>query len=288
MTTPLPVVVPPRPPAKLPPILARWTQEILGELPPSEPRSTCDACVKLAKPGEEYGPRHYHPDTKCCTYLPVLLNFQVGLILDDPEVSEQGKRSVEWRIEQGEGVSPVGLTTTPSYDIRYNDDSFGRDPGLMCPHYLQESGGCGVWHQRNAVCATWFCRSDRGGASFSFWRLGYLRFLRAVEDAVAEWCMFALGAEEEEWGPWSDKRAYYRAAGRLADKLSWKDTLQLGGSKIATRGEQAAILYKQMMGAPIVPEELADGRGPVEATEESLRAAETFRAELQKDKDELL
>ena len=46
-------------------------------------RATCDACVKLPPPGEPMGPDHYHPAVKCCTYLPVLYNFQAGALLYD-------------------------------------------------------------------------------------------------------------------------------------------------------------------------------------------------------------
>lgn len=253
----------PPPPAKLPALQARWTQAVLGALPPSEPRSTCDACVKLAPPGEPMGPLHYHPDTKCCTYLPVLLNFQVGALLDDPEVPAEGRASVEWRIEQDQGVTPFGLVGHPGYYVRYTDEAFGKEPALVCPHYLPEQGGrCGVWQHRNAICSTWYCRTDKGGPAYSFWRLGLMRFLRAVEDAAAEWAIFALGAEQDEWGIWADRRAFYRAAARLVNGLSWEDTLALGGGKLHTLAGQAQELWRLYLEAPVVPLEQADGRPP--------------------------
>src|SRR3954463_15738828 len=124
----LPVVQP----ARLPALASRWIVEALGTLPPAQTYSTCDACVKLPRPGEAMGEDHYHPDTKCCTYLPSLYNFQVGAILDDPEVA--GRASVEARIAAGVGVTPQGLEGLTFFDWVDQRGRFGRDPAMRCPH----------------------------------------------------------------------------------------------------------------------------------------------------------
>ena len=239
------------PRARLPELQERWVQSLLGELPPAETRTTCDACVKVPAPGEPMGPKSFHPDTKCCTYLPVLHNFQVGALLDDPRTSPAGLASLQQRIDADVGVTPVGLIGHAEYFARYSNESFGRDPSLLCPHYLSAEGGrCGVWHHRNATCSTWFCRCDRGQQSFSFWRQGLMPALRAVEETVSEWALFALGATQTDWGPWGDRRAFYRAAARIGYGLPWERVLDLGGGNLKTLNEQAVGFYKRLQEAP--------------------------------------
>ena len=254
----LPLLQAPAPPARLPALAARWTEAVLGELPPAELLATCDACVMLPAPGEPRLEKHFNPETKCCTYLPVLHNFQVGALLDDPSVHPAGRASVERRIDAGEGVTPTGLLGTVAYYTLYSDQTFGRDGALICPHYLDEGGGrCGVWQHRNATCSTWFCRCDRGASSFAFWRHGLAGLLRAAEDVVAEWAVFALGADggaEDQWGPWSDRRAFYRASARLAEGCAWDQILQLGGGKLQTMVDQARRTYGELLAAPLDPD----------------------------------
>ena len=254
----LPLVQPPLPQARLPALAARWTEAVLGALPPAEQRTTCEACVKLPNPGEPLLKTHFNPATKCCTYLPVLHNFQVGALLDDPQVAAAGRASVERRIDGGEGVTPTGLIGTAAYYSQYGDEVFGKEAALLCPHYLSEEGGrCGVWQHRNATCSTWYCRTDRGAASFAFWRHGLAGLLRAAEDVVAEWAVFALGADggaEGQWGPWADPRAFYRASARLADRCTWDEVLRLGGGRLQTMVDQARATYGELLAAPRDPD----------------------------------
>lgn len=239
------------PRARLPRLQESWVIGLLGELPPAETRTTCEACVKVPPPGEPMGPKQFHPDTKCCTYLPVLHNFQVGALLDDPETSPAGLASVQKRIDDDLGVTPVGLIGQADYFARYSNESFGRDPTLLCPHYLSAEGGrCGVWRHRNATCSTWFCRCDRGRHSFQFWRMGLMPALRAAEETVSDWALFALGASEKDWGPWTDRRAFYRAAARIGQGLSWERVLDLGGARLKPINEQAVRFYQELQDSP--------------------------------------
>jgi hypothetical protein len=240
---------------RLPALAASWVKGALGSLPPAEKLATCHACVKLPAPGEARTAEHFNPDTKCCTYLPILHNFQVGALLDDPEVSAAGRASVERRIDYGVGVTPLGLLGNHAYYSRYNDQTFGRDADLLCPHYDEREGGrCGVWQHRNATCATWYCRCDRGVASFAFWRHGLQGLLRASEDVVANWAVFSLGAEADDWGLWADRRAFFRASARVAKGLTWDTLVTLGGAQLGVAADQARRLYGELLEAPLDPE----------------------------------
>ena len=74
--------------------------------------------------------------------------------------------------------------------------------------------------------------------------------LRLAEETVSEWSLFALGATSEDWGPWSDRRAFYRAAARIGQGLAWERALELGGGKLHTLAEQARHLYRALQDAP--------------------------------------
>ena len=65
----------------LPPLYARWFNDLVGDDIPSETRATCNDCAMCEiegdpnKPGSEL----FNPASKCCTYLPRLFNFLVWL-----------------------------------------------------------------------------------------------------------------------------------------------------------------------------------------------------------------
>ena len=250
----------PTPNAPLPALHARWVEEALGALPPEESLSTCDTCVQLPKPGEEPGPGQFDPRTKCCTYLPVLHNYQVGALLEDPAVDPAGLATVEARIDRGVGVTTLGLIGDPEFFRLYQQADFGKDPALLCPHYLEAGGGrCGVWEHRNATCSAWFCRFDRGSASWDFWRLGMMTLLRAIEDVMSRWAVQQLGAAEGDFGRWGgDVRAFYRESARLAGRCSWALLEALGGAPLREVAEDARRLHRALLAAPLVTESVTE------------------------------
>ena len=218
------------------PLQQRWMNELFrGPLLP-ERLSTCNDCVKLQKPGKPPDPEAYNPDTKCCTYLPMLHNFLVGAMLDDdsPDFAT-GKVTVQARIDRGEAVTPLGLYATEEYLSRYDAGArFGRDLSLRCPHYLHLEGGkCGVWRHRESTCSTWFCKYERGDLGRDFWRRGVAPMLREAELAVARHCAFELGADEVELGKWEgDVRGLYRASTKLVNELAWPEVEKIGGQGV--------------------------------------------------------
>lgn len=52
----------------------------------------------------------FRADTKCCTYVPALPSFNVGLIFGLPD-AEHGRRTVDERIAQRAGVTPPSRTS---------------------------------------------------------------------------------------------------------------------------------------------------------------------------------
>jgi len=168
--------------------------DLLGAPIPGESRATCDACAMCESlaPGAE----SFNPATKCCTYLPVLPNYLVGGILADtsPE-GAAGRASVEARIARRIAVTPLGLSRPAVPDLLYQFGSvrgFGHSLAMRCPHYLEEGGRCGIWQHRNAVCATWFCKHDRGEAGAAFWQR-VQELLSTLERDLARWCLVELG-----------------------------------------------------------------------------------------------
>ncbi len=207
----------------LPPHHAAWLGLVLESGVPGEARAACDDCVMCERPAgragradsssvatrtgnrlpesephegglavrllETSGP-FFGAETKCCTYLPEIANFLVGGALKQPD--GPGRQGVLGRIEAGIAVTPLGLAKTPEFKARYEAHTFGLKSSLRCPHYVESDGGtCGIWMQRNAICATWFCKFDRGNVSKRFWATTS-RFFKLMEQGLARWCLTQL------------------------------------------------------------------------------------------------
>lgn len=190
------------PSAALPPLYARWIDELLAGPIPAETNATCETCAMIvdehpadgAKPGVGF-----NPETKCCTFLPELWNFLVGgVLLDDHDDAARGRATVEARIDRGVAVTPLGLGRSTTFELLYSTGTaelFGQSQRLRCPHYLHEQGGlCGVWRHRESTCATWFCKYVRGAVGQEFW-VQLHQLLQAAEAAVAAWALLELRLE---------------------------------------------------------------------------------------------
>ncbi|HQY65372.1 MAG: hypothetical protein IPF92_03885 [Myxococcales bacterium] len=246
--------------SSLPPLYARWIAEASIDLP-AEPLATCDSCVMLAEPEALPGAVFFDEGTKCCTYQPALPSFLVGEVLSDPAEARSRDLLVE-RIAAREGVTPLGVDAPEQLRDAYlavtRDGRFGRAPELACPHLLP-GAACGIWRHRNATCATWFCKHERGATGARFWRR--LRDLLALAEArLARWCALEVGigdaalaslmeitdaagdrvkepradpdrAYRARWGPWAGREAsfYVECAARV-DALSWPDVMRITGS----------------------------------------------------------
>jgi hypothetical protein len=260
--------------------------ELLRGPIPSESQATCSDCA-MAPQGD--GPpapsgEHFLPDVKCCGYLPRLPNFLVGAALADEGLLPEGRRSLEARIDARVGVTPLGLEETPAFTLLYQSDlgmKFGRSRRLRCPHYVDADGGlCGVWRHRNSVCATYFCKHDRGATGQAFW-VALRNLLREIERSLAESCALdlepgdaaleALLAVESSRGPrvdgdeldgvavdpekhralwgsyWGREREFYLECARRVAGLSWDDVLARCGARARARARLARVAYARRM-----------------------------------------
>jgi len=237
----------------------------------------------------------FDPATKCCTYIPSLPNFLIGRILDDasPEAAP-GRASIERRIDERVGVTPLGMQTPRVQALIYEAGSlaaFGRARTLRCPHYREDAGGaCGIWRHRNAVCSTWFCKHVRGATGQRFWQVQE-QLLATVERELARWCLVRLDVEPEviarllprgtdrrarsetldaaatdrrvdeatfaaSWGRWRGReRELYRAAAALVAELDWPEVLRLAGGSGAALARVTRDAHRALL-AEDVPERL--------------------------------
>jgi hypothetical protein len=300
----------------LPPLYDRWITELLGGGIPRESQATCDDCAMLggeARQGSGAESCFFDPVIKCCTWVPTLQNFLVGRILSDTEPDAQfGRASVERRIAQGIGVSPLGLAQPPVFSLLYKNSSdfFGRSRSLSCPHFIEEGGRCGVWRNRNSTCATWFCKHTRGHVGFAFWRDGLHRLLQTVELALARWCLLELQvsaetlrhlAAREDWSQEAgavtgdvldnrvDRKAYVRIWGEwlgreheffgrcaeLVSPLSWADVLALSGPEARAYARLTQEAYSRLVSEE-VPSTLKVGSFHLVQIENAITRVSTY------------
>jgi hypothetical protein len=206
---------------------------------------------------------YFHPATKCCAFQPNLPNFLVGAILTDAATADSGRDALDRRLAGRVAVAPGGVLAGALFGLLYDNvaNAFGRAATLRCA-YLDAAGGCGIWAHRPGVCATWFCKHDRGEAGHRFWSLAD-KLLRAIEQDLALWCMTELKAglttvaeevpsrapalavtdlerevDEERhqrlWGEWAGReREFYQECARLVDPLSWSQVCAICGPRVA-------------------------------------------------------
>jgi hypothetical protein len=127
------------------------------------------------------------------------------VLFDDAPLGAQSRALLRQRIAARVGVTPLGVGPAPLYTALFEGSGaaqatasvFGRAPLLRCPHYLEREGGlCGMWRHREAQCATWFCRFERGALGKLFWSvLGNL--LHAVETSLRTWAAAQAGLDDE-------------------------------------------------------------------------------------------
>jgi len=298
-------------PGPLPPLYGRWMDEALGGPVPDEPRADCARCPQC----EPAASPRFHPQTKCCTYVPRLPNFLVGaLLLDEDPAFAPGRASVRARIAAGVAATPLGLDRPRGYELLYADAerAFGRSRALRCPHFVDEDGGrCGIWRHREATCASWFCRHARGVVSVRFWSALH-RLLAVAEGALARHCVERLdpgsaalehlfpallhrskdlagrldpddldGRATDErrlrhWGSWFGREEeLYRECAAIVSPLRWKEIVRLGGPELAIALRLAREAYHELLDER-APSRLRLGRLRVLALDDTTARLETY------------
>lgn len=170
----------------LPPVYGGLFNEFFDRPKVVETRATCDNC-SMCDHGEAspVAMEFFNPETKCCTFTPILPNYLVGAILADesPEMAE-GKRRIEQTIAKRIGVQPHQLTRPRKTSLIMTGygDVFGRAKSLLCPYYDGDNpaGSCTIWRHREAICMTYYCKYSGGARGFQYWNAlkNYLGFIQ--------------------------------------------------------------------------------------------------------------
>lgn len=274
----------------LPPLHAQWLKELLKISPPPETKATCATCRLCESPATKGKEKiYFSPLSKCCTYTPYLPNFLVGrVLLEADEKAVPGRTRVQQRIAQKIAVTPLGLGRTQEYLQNYSQavDSgeFGQHAELVCPYYLAEQGGlCGIWQHRNAVCATWFCKHERGKPGMLFWQRVQELFT-LLEKNLAIWCERQVGLDQTAletaqrlhspiyeshlpekayravWGSWYGRESeFFEQCAQASNTLSWPELLKLGDSEVGTKIDEVRQAWRRL-NSSYRPEFLEQGK----------------------------
>lgn len=274
----------------LPQPLDRFTHGLLGRVPPAETHATCASCALCPGGGDGRRPRGrvvLRPDTKCCTDLPVLPNYVVGAIL--AEGTEDGRRTLAARMAT-EPVNPLAVGGVPGAPGNVGTS------GAPCPHLVD--GGCSIHAFRNAGCATWFCKHERGLYGQRAWR-ALQAVLRAVESRLALWCAQTLDAPpavlqhlvagsgtvpgltsddslpaEALWRGLPERDAWFRACHAQVATLDWSDVEALGDPALHLLAAVARAAWDRLDAPP--PDALRPGIHQVVAMSAEGVLAETY------------
>ncbi len=284
----------------LPALYARWLQDALTLEAPPESRADCSDCPMTTAEGAAEA---FDPVLRCCTYHPRLPAHRVGIYFRDHHVSRQvGRSRLEAKLHKRVGVTPLGIDAPPAYALlfRSGKDTFGRAKGLRCPYHDADSSlGCSIWEAREATCATWFCKHERGLTGRTFW-VALRDFIHAADAALAWWCVlesdlgdpaieaidaYARGREavdrhaidegidparyEAMWGShrFAEHRWFAQCAARV-EALSWEEVQAIGGSALerarhALRRAHAATLAEipdRLEPAPLTLVSMSEGK----------------------------
>ena len=261
----------------MPGIYLSWLEAILGALP-SERRATCTNCAMCIGPDGQRPAAAYafEPDVRCCVYLPELPSFLVGGILQDKGYSLAGS-ILEERIRHRVGVTPLGIGSTPRHEFLFHNtvNAVGRSHTLRCPYFVEEGFVCGIYPYRNHLCATYFCKHDRGQAGFVFWRAAK-QLLRTVEEDLAKWCALQLDLSPSAlslllresnpptdcsevdgdmaqavyasfWGNWCGReKEYYERCHQLVAPLDWPAVLSICGPEVSLLAKIAQLALSNL------------------------------------------
>ncbi len=250
----------------LPPLYRRWVDEILKQDIYSEPRATCDDCAMcnaVHPPATQ--DNYFNPNVKCCSFHPSLPNYLIGAIIadDDSSLAEVKENFIE-RIMKFI-ITPLG--TSSPYMVTLYDvfKPFGQYEHLLCPFYLNHSGGlCGIWKYRNGVCSTYFCKHERGGVGWLFWRRLSL-MLYKVEKRLAKYCLDQLPViipenasdiREKTWGNWMFREAeFFQNCWNIVQPLGLDDVVKIGGTELESKVNELKNQFKAVQ-SKIIPEAL--------------------------------
>jgi hypothetical protein len=197
---------------------------------PVEQHADCARCP-MADPAQR--PWSFSAETKCCTFTPQLPNFLAGAAL---RRGGTGREVIRARLADLEGVSTWGIDPPEGRERRFEAEaaaSFGRDPTLRCPYWVGGDESCGIWHDRTAVCRTWYCKHDDGLAGAVPWQLIHSA-LADLESRLAVWAVErgGLSGEPDTVDGWV---AWFERAAALVDAITPEEAAALSTAPIERR-----------------------------------------------------
>jgi Fe-S-cluster containining protein len=147
-----------------------------------EKASSCFNCPQV----KAYG---FNPSTRCCSYIPRIPNFLLGMALMDAETRDvaHGFVGSGYTIPEGSQISPVQMEQSLGF-------LSGQLPHgtVVCPLLDRESKKCRIYAFRNGVCSTFFCHHDQGATGAEFWE-SLTDLVTQVETALAQWALEQAG-----------------------------------------------------------------------------------------------
>ena len=153
---------------------------------PKESLATCDNCPMVAIGA-------YSAKVRCCTHFAQIPNFQLGLSLKDPSSRELARAVIQkgYALPDGTDITPTHYLTTAS---AYEAGLFGKSEALLCPFAADDTGNCGIYPFRSAVCATFHCGRDHCEAGSAYWGI-MENLVGQVETALSQWAMGKAGLD---------------------------------------------------------------------------------------------
>lgn len=149
-----------------------------------EHQSNCFNCPQV----KAYG---FHPSVRCCSYIPRIPNFLLGLALMDAGTKDIARNFIAsaYTIPEGSQVSPAQMEQSLSW-------LSGRLPvgSVVCPLLDHASKKCQIYAFRSGVCSTFFCRHDQGASGAEFWS-ALTDLVTQVETALAQWALEQSGVD---------------------------------------------------------------------------------------------
>lgn len=155
-----------------------------------ERKSSCFDCPQVKAKG-------FHPSVRCCTYIPRVPNFLLGMAL----LATDTQKMVEDFVTSGyaipEGSQHSHLQLIASLEHVSPSDSL-KSNSIVCPFLDLKSKQCRMYSFRSGVCSTFFCIHDDQVEGREFWE--HLQdFVSQIETALSQWVLSEIGFDVEAY-----------------------------------------------------------------------------------------
>ena len=165
-------------------------QSVLDLKLPPEKRATCMDCPKAKYDG-------FLPDYRCCTYIPRVPNFLLGLALKHPT-----PKKILVRLNKSGQLTPEGMHISPQQWAEYLADNaaerFGKSDVVRCPFLNRSNGYCEMYAYRNSVCSTFFCMHSHGPKGDRLWN-ALQTLVQQAEMALSQWALEQVGFDVKQF-----------------------------------------------------------------------------------------